>query len=216
MYSQAALIERIDYLKSISPSGAASLFSELITAMNDYFTRDAEFEDLIRKTLLRVVSDAYSRGIEVDYPERLPPLSTDFPAGYNNIAEIFGREVFNEIMTISENAFVGAFVTISQGSNNTSISYSNPIISRWQSEIAASKGAETQLIETLGEFCIRCNEERGLALIFGELGQINQRWSKEQRIFAHHCYISRGFDDVIRMFNLNVFEPHYIAETRGR
>ena len=216
MYMQTQLTDRIAHLKSISPSGALSLFSGLETAISEYFIRDVEFESLIRKTLMRVASDALSRGIEVEYPERLPPMSTDFPPGYNNITELFGDEVFNEIMTIADATFVAAFVSETGGGNNgATVILKNAIITRWTGEISASRGTEVAALETLGEFCTTCNEDRGLALIFEELGQIKQYWSDDRiRQFGRHCYIDRGFDEIIKAFNLNVFEPHYISELR--
>ena len=218
MYTQLQLSERLSYLKSISPSGAMNLFYDLESAIDNYFNRDVEFENLIRKTLMRVISDAYNRGISVEYPERLPPMSTDFPCGYNNITEIFGSEIFDEIMTIDSAIFRAAFQSQTETSGNggsVTLIYSNSYIRSWLNSITLTKDNEVAALEMLGEFCIACNEERGLALIFEELGQINQRWSKEQRNFARHCYIERGFDEIIKTFKLKVFEPHYISEIRN-
>ena len=216
MHTKKQIVEKIEELRSVSPSGASSLFATLLEAINGYFERGEEFERLIRKTILRVTSEAFSRNIEVEFPERLPPLRTDFPKGYSNVAEIFNGDIFEEIMTVDVSAFRAAFQshTESGDSGSSTVVWTNSYITSWLEGINSTKEEEVGALETIGEFCIDCNEERGLALIFEELGNIQQDWAGDKRNLGRVIYIERGYDWVITNFNLNVFEPHYLPELR--
>ena len=218
MYSKEQITARIAHLQSISPSGASSLFSGLLTALSNYFTRDEEFEKLLRKTFLRVISDFFSRTIVVEHAELLPPLRTDFPKGYNDVTDIFGGEVFKEIMEIDDAVFVAAFrsETQSNGNSGTTVVWINPYITAWIAGLSSSPGAEKAELEAIGEFCIDCNEERALHYDFLELGKIQQPYTKDKRSLAQKMYIERGYDWVIINFSLNVFEPYYLPELRKK
>ncbi|MBR1728513.1 MAG: hypothetical protein IJ728_03205 [Selenomonadaceae bacterium] len=215
MIERSKIIERIEYLKSISPAGADNELSQLLSAVEGYFKRDTDFEILVRRTILRVVSDFFSRSLIVEYPERLPELSTDYPPGYEDVTEIFGGEVFSEIITISDNEFRSAFQTETVSSGGaTTTTYTNSYITKWISEMSAKAADETKALEKIGEFCIICNEERALALIFEELGRIEQPYNQKKRELARKIYLKRGYDWVIITFDLKVFEPHYLPELR--
>ena len=216
MYTQKEIKNKIMELQIKSPAGTGYLLNGLISAIDEYFTRDEEFEKLIRRTLMYVTSDVFSRGIEVEYPERLPPLRTDYPIGYEDVTEIFGGEVFEEIMEIEAEVFINAYESETQtnSSGGVLVTYSNPYITRWIDILSNLSGGETEALETIGEFCISCNEERGLALIFEELGEIRQKWTDKKRELAKLCYVERGYDWVISNFGLEIFEPHYMDSIR--
>ena len=215
-YTKEQITARIAHLQSISPSDASSLFSELSAALYNYFTRDEEFEKLVRKTLLRVISDFFSRSIEVEYADLLPPLRTDFPHGYKNVSNIFGGDVFKAIMEIDDSVFVAAFQSETQSDGNTgTVILTNSYISTWVAGLSASPSEEKAQLEAIGEFCIDCNEERALHFIFLDLGRIQQPYAKDKRGLAKKIYFDRGFDWVIDNFDLNVFEPYYLPELGG-
>ncbi len=199
MYSKEQITARIAYLQSISPSGASSLFSGLLAALSNYFTRDEEFEKLLRKTFLRVISDFFSRTIVVEHAELLPPLRTDFPHGYENVTDIFGGEVFKAIMEIDDAIFVAAFrsETQSNGNSGTTVVWTNPYITVWVAGLSSSPDAEKAELEAIGEFCINCNEERALHYDFLELGKIQQPYTKDKHSLAKKMYFERGYDWVI-------------------
>ena len=216
MYSKEQITNRIAHLRSISPSGASSLFDRLLAALSNYFTRDEDFEQLLRKTFLRVISDFFSRSIEVEYPERLPPLRTDFPHGYEDVVDIFGGEAFKAMMEIDDEVFVAAFrsETQSNGDSGVTVVWSNSYITAWIEGLKSSPDAEKEALEAIGEFCIDCNEERALHYDFLELGKIQQVWTKDKRGLAKKMYLERGYGWVIDSFSLNVFEPYYLPELK--
>ena len=217
MYSKEQIMARIAHLQSISPSGASSLFNGLLTALSNYFTRDEEFERLLRKTFLRIISDFFSRTIVVEHAELLPPLRTDFPRGYENVTDIFGGEVFKVIMEIDDAVFVAAFrsETQSNGNSGVTVVWTNPYITAWIAGLSSSPDTEKAELEAIGEFCIDCNEERALHYDFLELGRIQQVFTKDKRGLAKKMYFERGYDWVITNFNLNVFEPYYLPELKA-
>ena len=214
MYTKAEIQQRVSYLRSLSPVGTENLFAELNSTIENYFQRDEDFANLLRDTMLRLLSDCINRNIKVEYEERLPAMSTDFPEGYSDVTEIFGGNIFREIMTVDEEEFINTFRSESQsnGSNNSTIIWSNAYITTWNVEITAQKNSESGKLEKISEFCLRCNKDRALAYETEELGQIEQTWTKEKRQLGKWIYKDCGYDWIIGNFNLSIFEPHYLPE----
>ena len=218
MYTQAEIKRRISYLQNISPAGATNVINELATAISSYYQRDEEFEKLVRRTLMRVVSDAFSRHIKVEHEELLPPLPEHCPRGYLDVTVIFGGNVFKEIMEIDDESFKSAFKLENSGGGNGSgggtVIWKNSYVTSWLAEISSLKESETAALEKIGDFCITWNEDRGLALIFEELGWIKTDWTRNKRGLAKNVYLTRGYAWVIDNFILNIFEPSYLGELR--
>ena len=62
MYTFAEMEVRLQYLQSISPSGATQMFAELREALEKYLNRDEEFCLQVNKTLDKVIAfDIHSR-----------------------------------------------------------------------------------------------------------------------------------------------------------
>ena len=209
------VLTRLDELKGTSPSGAWDLFTTTETALQTYYSRGDELNETAYDTLKRVVFDGLMRGLEVEHPELLPELSTDYPVGYENVMELFsGGGVLDEILTIDADTFADAFwsETVMQGQVGVSVWHNDYLETKWPQALRSARSDEKDGLEAIEKFCRGRYEPWTLALIFEELGRRHQKWTENRRAFAKDIYIDRGWHELIETYGLGLYQPSYVGE----
>ena len=213
------ITERIEYLRSISPTGGKNVLDSLQAAINAYFQRDDEFTLDVNKCLDKIIADTFHYELVYQKMELLPKWLTKKakspPTGYRNIRRLFkGGIVFEEIMTISDEEFIKAFYTVNSGTGasgqGATIEYRNSYVDKWIAALETSKEEETEGLKKIMHYCANRSYGFEYAILFEELGKNLKRHSV--RYYAKRIFLTRGWAWLIETFNLEIYRPSYMEE----
>ena len=218
MYTLAELNVRLNHLQSLSPQGGRQVIAELRSAIEAYMTRDSDFELQVNKTLDKVIADTFFHGLQYENSDLIKKWMTyptaNQPEGYGDISKIFkGAEIFEEIMTVTDNAFRMAFYSESKDSGDSGYAtteYHNRYVDDWVVRLNIAIKTELENLKSIMHYCANRSYNVEWAILFEELGKNVER--HPVRYYAKQIYWTRGWGWLIETFNLNVYLPSYFNE----
>ena len=218
MQDKSEIMIRINYLQSQSPAGAATLYTDLKSAVEAYLTRDGNFELQVNKTLDKVIAVSFHRGLLYGQMGLIPEFAkqelTDKPDGYEDIRTLFkGGEVFDEILTTELQTLLIAFQTVStsaSGNGNMTFEWHNEIIEDWIQRLQEAVENEISGLKAIMSYS--ANQSYGVeyALLFEELDRTTKR--HDVKYYAKDIFYNKGYGWLIETFNLKVYKPSYMSE----
>ena len=231
-YTLEELNERIGYLQSISPANASTMFGELKSTIKTYLNCDEEFELQVNKTLDKVIACSFHSHLRYENQELLEPwqnasYSGEIPQGFDDVRELFVLdEVFEEMMSVSDEAFLIAFFSVQVDENGETISggssgggsgsqgtpeLHNKYVDDWIAKLIAGMAAELAGLKSIMQSCANRSYSTEWALLFEDLGKCTNR--RHVKTFARDIFYERGYGWLVETFHLNhVYRPSYSAE----
>lgn len=211
---KAEVISRLDELKEASPPEGAELFEPVYAAIGTYFSSDSTLAHDVQYTLHQLLGDVIGRATEYEHQELMPSYPTNFPAGYENVLDLFnGGAAFPEILTIDTEVFVDAFVEEppegggDEGGEGEG-TLKNPYLEAWAEQISGARSGELAGLSAICGFCDGGGFNAGLAMFFEDLGGTVK--SPTVKDIAQRIYIDGGYYGLITEFGLPVHIPTII------
>lgn len=209
---------RLNHLQRLAPSNGSQVMKELHDAITAYLIRDSDFELQVNKTLDKVIADTFFHGLQyeksdlirkwMDYP------NTAEPEGYGNVSSIFkSAGIFAEIMSVSDNDFRMAFYEETKDSGDSGYAtteYHNRYVDDWVARLNQAMETELESLKSIMRYCANRSYNVEWAILFEEIGR-NVEYHPV-RYYAKQIYLTRGWGQLIEMFNLNVYLPSYFND----
>lgn len=212
MITRENIVAKINELQSVytGQGSVDTLFTPVTETVAAYFTQDkAALTHDIQYTINQLILDLTNRHTVYEHQELLPTLPTNYPAGYDDVRDVFtANGVLEEILSIDAAAFNNAYTYNSTGTQQTPIS--NHYLTTWQKNIAAARSSELSALSAIASFCESGSYNAGLAMFFESLGRIVSAMSSAE--IAKRIYISGGYKEIIERFGLDV---HIASAVKG-
>lgn len=192
----------ISRLKAASPAMARAAFEPLEEAVEAFFTKDAELEQAIGESLYLMAFDQEYRNTVYKNKELMPALRTDFPAGYEDVRDLFdGGGAWEEMASIQTEAFVRTFVVMGETAFN-------PYIQAWIERIQDARESIVPALRDIIAFCESGAANNGLAVYFEEHGGIVS--APDRKETGRRIYVAGGYQEIIAMYGLDIHVPSWL------
>ncbi len=221
MHTKTEIMERLDELNRASPpeyeGKTEALFEPVRAAVETYFTSDGVFAHDAQYTIHQLAGDIMTRATKYEHQEKMPTPPTNFPTGYENIADLFdGGSAFPEITTIDVETFVEAYYEEQpeeggdEGGEGGEPILHNPYLEKWADQIAGAREGELAGLDAICQFCDSGGYNAGLAMLFEELGEVVESLSVNG--LAQRIYTDGEWLALITEFSLRGDVPAIIRE----
>ncbi len=201
MRTKAEILDRLDELRR-SRDDVDALFTPVIQAVEKYYAEDKQLAHDIQYAIHQLTQDIMTRKTVYEHQSLMPPFRKDYPAGYEDVRELFdGGGAAEEIMNISIEDFNAAYYSY----DPSQPPISNSFLVIWQENLEAARSQELDSLGAVSAFCESTGFNSGLVHLFESLGEIISAPGTADLV--QRVYNDGGYKEVIETFGIDVYIP---------
>ena len=208
---------RLEELRSVTPSGATSLFNDFETVCRKYYERGESFKQALYDAYIGQMFDVFMTDFRCRDQERLPSLSGSIPEYYDDIEAVFkGRNgelyPFNGMLRINLQTFRLAYQMQGGGSTGQASTWENAYLEQWTDEINRAKANEEARLRAIKYYALRRYRPWSPPLTDEDLGWRRQVWGNNTRPLKYSLFESRNWRWVFDAFEMGTSMPAFLEE----